>query len=265
MKIMLATNNATGVFQASVSRGAAEVVQARQLQLQILEAPVEQERLLEADGVLVLANVLPEALLRHMHLNGVALTLVSHSLADSAVPTVMHDNRQGMTLLLDYLLGERGCSHPLLLGGDRSQLDAVEREQAFRDYLMRRGLDPDGFDVLDAAFEPGLAAAKVAAHVDSGGQFDCIASSDYLMAIAAQQVLQSAGLGEVPVAGFGDGPEAEEAGLTTVAADVVELGRRAARQLLGQLPGGTPGRPISGTTLLATQLVRRAAGSVHDL
>ncbi len=259
MRLLLVTNTADGIFQSSVSRGAAEVLARRKLTLEVLEAPVDRRELESAAGVLVLANVLPALLLKELHGSGVALTLVSHSLPGTRLPTVMHDNHQGMTQLLDYLFDELSCSRPLLLGGDDSQLDAVEREQAFRDNLMRRGLDPGRHDVVNGAFEPVVAAARLEEYLESGPDFDCIASADYLMALAALPVLRAAGRPALPVVGFGDGPEAEQAGLTTVAADVVELGRRAARQLLGQLRGTAPGRPISGRTLLATQLVRRQA------
>jgi DNA-binding LacI/PurR family transcriptional regulator len=59
---------------------------------------------------------------------------------------------------------------------------------------------------------------------------------------------------EVQVAGFGDGVEAAEAGLTTVAADVVEQGRRGVRQLIGQMEG----LRMRGVTVLNTSIVARA-------
>lgn len=252
MKLALITNMASGVFQASVRKGAGEVLEARGLTLSVLEPPVSE--LAGIDGALVLANVLTPEQLGEI---GGAVTLVSHSAHGADLPTVMHDNEQGMRQLFDYLFDERGCRRPLLLGGEGGQLDAVERERAFRENLMRRGLNPDDSVVIEGAFEPALAASRLEAHMAAASDFDCVIGADYLMALAAVPVLARHGLAGVPVAGFGDGPEAEAAGLTTVAADVVELGRRAARQLLGQLAGGEPGGTIRGRTLLSTQLVRR--------
>jgi DNA-binding LacI/PurR family transcriptional regulator len=77
------------------------------------------------------------------------------------------------------------------------------------------------------------------------------------MALAAIDVLLASGLQvpeDVAVVGFGGGPEADAAGLTIVAADVVELGRRAARQLIGQVEG----LRIRGYKLLSAELVERA-------
>jgi DNA-binding LacI/PurR family transcriptional regulator len=53
--------------------------------------------------------------------------------------------------------------------------------------------------------------------------------------------------------GFGDGPEAADARLTTVGVDVEQIGKRAARQLIGQIEG----LQIRGVTLLNTMIVER--------
>jgi DNA-binding LacI/PurR family transcriptional regulator len=76
------------------------------------------------------------------------------------------------------------------------------------------------------------------------------------MADAAMNVIKASGRRipeDVAVVGFGDAPEAAQAGLTTVAADVTELGRRGARQLIGQIEG----LRIRGLTLLSTELIER--------
>jgi LacI family transcriptional regulator len=76
------------------------------------------------------------------------------------------------------------------------------------------------------------------------------------MGITAVEVLAQHGLrvpADVSVVGFGDAPEAEAAGLTTVAADIVEQGRRTARQLISQQQGTR----ITGVTVLSVRLVIR--------
>ena len=76
------------------------------------------------------------------------------------------------------------------------------------------------------------------------------------MAIAAMQTLLDAGIKipeEVCVVGFGDGPEAAAAGLTTVGVDIEKLGICAARQLIGQIHD----LRIRGVTLLNTSIVPR--------
>lgn len=89
-------------------------------------------------------------------------------------------------------------------------------------------------------------------------KFVSLLATAALMLGAAKDALLAASLrvpDDVVVVGFGDGPEADAAGVTTVAADVVDLGRRAARQLVAQLAGP----PLRGRTLLSTHLVRRSS------
>ena len=73
-----------------------------------------------------------------------------------------------------------------------------------------------------------------------------------LMALAVQEQLQAMQI-RVPVVGFGDGTEAAQSGLTTVAANITELGQRGARQLMGQIDG----LKIQGITLLSVDLIVR--------
>lgn len=259
MRIVLVARDAGGVFQAGVQQGAREVLEADGLTLEVLDTPTGIEALAGATGVIALMNVLSAEDLLALDGQGIRLTLVSHSLPDGNLPAVMHDNRQGMGQLLAYLFADRGCTRPLLLGGEPTQLDAIEREAAFREDLMRRGIDPDSCAAVTGDFDPRVAAERFEAYLGQGTAFDSVIAADFLMAIAILPVLERHGLGHLPIAAFGDGPEAAAAGITTVAADVVELGRRAARQLLGQLPGRNPGRPLSGTTVLATELIRRSA------
>ncbi len=212
-----------------------------------------------ARGVLVLSNALADAALAKLAVAGLPVTLVSHYSAAPGQPTVMFDNRQGVKQLMRHVVADCGRRRPVYIGGDSSQLDGREREAAFRDELLRHDLRVPEGHMLVGGFTPGLARQALEGFTASGSDFDAVVAADYLMAIAAAETLREAGVRipeDVVVVGYGDGPEAEAAGVTTVAADVVELGRRAARQLVAQL---SPERPISGRTLLSTHLVRRAS------
>ena len=99
--------------------------------------------------------------------------------------------------------------------------------------------------------------------LDGGRDFDAIVSADYVMGIAAVDTLRQYGMhvpDDVCVVGFGDAPEADAAGLTTVAADIVEQGRRAARQLISQHHGTR----ITGVTVLSVQLLVRQTCGASD-
>ena len=122
--------------------------------------------------------------------------------------------------------------------------------------LMRANLAIDPELVLNGQFEPALSWRLMAELLARRRDFDGVLAADYQMALAALRALREAGVrvpDAVQVAGFGDGEEAAGAGLTTVAADVYEQGRRGARQLIGQMEG----LRMRGTTVLNTSLIPR--------
>ncbi len=283
-------NNLDGVFQRSVLQGAGEVAAAHGLSLEpvalgglsvaklraVLDGALGTaldttqgprgvrgaKRARGAQGVqgaLVLSSALGDGDLVKLAAAGLPVTLVSHHSAAPGQPTVMFDNHQGVKQLMQHVVSDCGRRRPVYIGGDASQLDGRERELAFRDELLRHDLRVPEGHMLVGGFTPDLARRALREFVAAGNDFDAVVAADYLMAIAAAESLGQAGVRvpeDVVVVGYGDGPEAEAAGVTTVAADVVELGRRAARQLVAQLSSE---RALGGRTLLSTHLVRRAS------
>lgn len=264
-ELLVITNARDRVFQRSIVRGAREIGDARGRRVEVLEVPrptaaTEALAILELPpaGVLLVADVLPDEAVAELVRRGVTLTLVSHRIQGLEVPSIMHDNRHGIALLAAHLLDECDRRRPLFLRGSARQLDARQREEAFRRECMRRTPTVAEPVFLRGDFEPAVAVASLERHLDEGTPFDALLGADYLMAIAARELLEARGLRvpeDVAVAGFGDGPEAEAAGVTTVAADVVDLGRRAARQLVGQIEG----LQVRGLTLLSTTLQPRGS------
>ena len=266
-EVLALVNNLEGVFQQSVLQGAEAVLAARGVTVEALalgglagEAEmkgVAADVATRARGVLIISNALSDDALEVVMSRGAVATLVSHHVpGPTAPPTLMFDNRQGLQQLVSHLVADCGRGRPVFIGGDATQLDAQERKRAFLDEAVRHDLRVPEENLLTGDFTPERAGAELQRFMAAGGRFDSVVAADYLMAIAAQDALRTAGVtvpGEVAVVGFGDGPEAEAAGVTTVAADVVELGRRAARQLLAHLEGGR----LTGRTLLSTHLIRR--------
>ncbi len=127
---------------------------------------------------------------------------------------------------------------------------------------MRYNLDVPPEFYLRGDFAPEIAAESMARFLDHDPDFDSVVAADYLMAQAAMAVIKASGRvipDEIAVVGFGDGPEAAQAGITTVAADVTELGRRGARQLIGQIDG----LRVRGVTMLSTELIERETTRSH--
>ncbi len=260
VRVKVVTNVATGVFQSAVIRGVRERLAPQGAEVSVLELPVPPTDAADlpplGDGAIVLANALPDVVLAAIKAAGTAVTLVSHLAPGLGLPSVLHDNRQGMGQLAE-LLASRGVRSPAFIRGNLEQLDGRERERFLRLELLRRGLELRDDHLLEGGFEVGIAGRAVAGFLASGPNCDAIVGADYLMALEALGALRAAGVdvpNEMSLVAFGDGPEAETAGLTVVAADVVELGRRAARQLLAQLGA----MRLRGYTLLSTRLVSRA-------
>lgn len=260
LHVTVVTNTASGVFQSAVIRGVEEWLAPRSAEVSVLELPAPPASAAEVpplgDGAVVLANALTDSTLAAIKASGTAVTLVSHLAPGLGLPSVLHDNRQGMGQLAE-LLAARGVSAPAFIRGNPEQLDGRERERFLRLELLRRGLELRDDYLLEGGFELGIAGRAVTDFLASGRRCDAIVAADYLMALEALDALSAAGMevpAQVSLVAFGDGPEAEAAGLTVVAADVVELGRRAARQLLAQLDD----MRLRGHTLLSTRLVLRS-------
>ncbi len=264
------TNDPEPVFQQNVIAGAVEIARRRgySAEVQAADKGVAHLNALPFDakalsGLLVIANVASDDVLVSLREFGVAVSLVSHYVPTTGIPAIIPDNREGIAQLVQHLIVDCGRRRLVFIQGDMGQNDGVTRDQAFRQEMMRHNLSPAEAIILRGDFIPGTAAGRVSELLGTNRDFDAILASDYLMAAAALDVVQNAGMSvpdDVCIAGFGDGPEAAAADLTTVAADVVELGRRACRQLIGQIDG----LAIRGITVLSTELVPRGTTVVRE-
>lgn len=262
-KLGIITNNQYGVFQRNVVAGVREVAEQRGYDLLIdsFAEDAAHPRPITLDytavaGVCVLADAAPVDLLHAMFAAGTPLSLVSHQVPELPIPVVMTDNAEGIAELMRHLVKDCGRTNLVFISGLRGQWDADERESAFVRELMRYNLTVPPEHFIRGDFSPDIAADSLAHLLRVGARFDAVIAADYLMGIAAVDTLRAAGHtvpDDVSVVGFGDAPESEMMGLTTVAADVVERGRRAARQVFSQIDG----LRIRGVTVLSVRLVVR--------
>jgi DNA-binding LacI/PurR family transcriptional regulator len=261
MTIGIITNDQTRVFQRTVIAGVRDEAETRGYTVVVDSyaedpdhpAPITLDYRATA-GVIVIANAAPPDLLRTIFESGIPLSLVSHRDPDLPIPAVIADNTQGIAELVRHVVEDCQRRELVYIGGLPGQLDGDERAAAFAREVLRYNLTVT--HSLRGDFDPDIAAGSLRDLIASGATFDAVIAADYLMGIAAVDTLRAAGLRvpeDVCVVGFGDAPEAEATGLTTVAANVAEQGRRAARQLITQ----SEGYRMSGTTVLAVQLVIR--------
>lgn len=252
--IGIITNDAKNVFQRQVIAGIQIIADLKGYQVIVDSiAPDGNSRptsleIEQLAGMLVIANILPDDTLREFYQSKKPLSLVSHRVIGTPIPAVIPDNNGGIAALVDYLV-QKGKQRIIFIQGDMTQNDGVERSMAFRRQLMRHNMDIDERLFLQGDFVPDIAQQSMRDFLQTGIPFDAVAAADFLMAIEAGKLLS----GGTCVVGFGDGPEAAQAGLTTVGVDVEQIGVRAARQLIGQIEG----LPIRGVTLLSTHIVER--------
>lgn len=263
--IGIITNDQTAVFQSQVISGIWWMLEKRSYEIAVantVQANADLSAvsldLRKLDGVMVIANALNDDALRKLYEMGKPIALVSHQLPNSPIPAVIPDNVGGIITLVRHLARTQQRTRIAFVQGDLSQIDGKERTRTFQQELMRHNLDYDERLMLRGDFDRAVAADSIRALIDSGVPFDAVAAADYLMAIAAIEVLTKRKI-DIPdpvcVIGFGDGPEANKAGLTTVGVDVFDIGVRAAKQLIGQLDG----LRIEGVTLLATTIIERVS------
>jgi DNA-binding LacI/PurR family transcriptional regulator len=255
----LITNDQSGPFQSGIISGVqANLQRAEALHIFSLKHQALPADLKGFDGLIVLANALPDEQLRELWRGGVALSLISHHLPASNIPTLMFNHSQGIAILVRHLVVNCGRRRLAFVRGIPEQLDARQREAAFRREMMRHELPLDEAYFLRGDFDPTTASDSMAAFVESGQPLDGVLAADFAMAGAIKATLQAQGMAvpeAVSVVGFGDDASAEAAGISTVAANLQELGRRALRQLRSQIEG----LPIRGVTTLNVQLIVRGS------
>jgi LacI family transcriptional regulator len=258
MKVGVIANNQTEIFQRLLIAGVREIAEERghTLKIHAVNEAGAPEKPTDVDGLLVIANPVPDDFLEEVYQQGLPISLISHEVPGLPIPTLMFNHAQGIELLTRHLVVGCGRRQLVFVRGISEQRDAQQREAAFRREIMRYQLDVPEHLFIRGDFDPDIAADSMKKFLASQEPFDGVLAADYVMAAAAVQVLQEYGIQvprDVSVVGFGDAPEAMVAGITTVAADVQELGRRAARQLLSQMNG----LRIRGITTLSVALVVR--------
>jgi LacI family transcriptional regulator len=264
-QIGIITNIQTPVFQRDIIAGATDYLHQHGYNV-LVDATEERSNngrittlpLETVDGLLVIANVLRDADLQTLYDTGKPITLVSHEVKQIPIPAIIQNNIDGISQLVDYLIEDCGRREIVFIMGDMNQHDGRERERVFQQSMMRHDLIVAATHMLRGDFEVDVAAESLTNFIEQGHSFDAVVAADFLMGVAALNLLSQATIhvpDDVCVVGFGDGPEAEAASLTTVGADVIEMGRRAARQLLAQVDG----KRFSGITWLNTELIERSS------
>ena len=192
---------------------------------------------------------------------GVAMVFVDRPPRYLDADVVLSDNAGGTAVAVGHLR-RRGHRRIAFLGDRERLYTAGERLRAYRETLIAAGIPIEpalvrlGLDGVDAAVEATRALLAAAAPPTA------IVAAQNLLTVGAVHALRAAGRQhEVALVGFDDVPlaAAVDPGITVVAQNPVEMGRRAAELLFSRLDGHAgPSRSL----VVPTELIPRGSGEL---
>jgi LacI family transcriptional regulator len=179
-------------------------------------------------------------------------------LAGRGAGSVLLDNRAGIELLVDHLVGH-GHSRIGLLTGSLHETSGSERRDAFLDATRRRGLAVHPEHVAGRRWSAEQGFAATLAVLQATPAPTALVASSVELALGALAAARKLGLripDELALATFDDAYFAElrDPPLTAVAYDPVVVGRRAAELLVGAMRDGDTNRRDER---VAVELIRR--------
>ena len=211
------------------------------------------------DGLVVMAPELPSSLGDAAFLKMPVVVLNSNSGGHDSVSI---DNYGGASAMTRHLQ-ELGHSRIAFIRGPAGNADARERLRGYRQVMRANGGARPALEYAGEFTEAsGYAAAKRIAAATP--RPTAIFAANDSMAIGALAALAAAGINvprDISVAGFDDVPIARYVtpGLTTVGADLADLGRRAFAMLLDRM--AKPGRAPRSERVATTLVVRDSCGA----
>lgn len=215
------------------------------------------------DGLLVFAGSLREAGLRYCHGLGLPVVLIHQSPPPSLdIPCVTVENKAASRRLVEHLIVTHQRRRIAFLRGPEEHEDSYWREVGYRQALEEHGLARMPELVAQGDFDRRVARSSVSEMLAAGINVDAFYCGDDEAAVGVLEALHEAGVRvpeEVSVVGFDDQRLSAylTPPLTTVRAPTEEVGRQAARQLVGLIRSGQADR----LSLLPTEIViRRSCG-----
>ncbi|MBI3212868.1 MAG: LacI family DNA-binding transcriptional regulator [Mycobacterium sp.] len=228
------------------------------------------------DGFVVYAAADDDPYLQLVLQRQLPVVIVDQPAGVAGASRVGIDDRAAMRELADYVIGlghreiglltmrlgdKPGPDEPTAAIADAQRVRATpfrvqgDRIGGVSDAMTAAGLDPGQLTIVESSEhgpESGGAAAELA--LATNPRITALMCTADVLAISAMDYLRARGIyvpGQMTVTGFDGIPEATRRGLTTVAQDSLEKGRRAGRLLHNPPRSGLP-----STEILPTELVR---------
>jgi LacI family transcriptional regulator len=183
------------------------------------------------DGLIVMAPHLGADELSAALPKGLPSILINTRAGAGQHPSIHLDNAAGVRAVVDHLasLGRKRLAH---IAGPADNIDAQEREAAFREAVAAHGLEGR---IVGGDFEMESGEAAIRRLLAEAIEFDAVFAANDNMAIGALEALRAAGKRvpeEVAVIGFDDIPLARHMGNTPVRVRIAELGEGALQRLV---------------------------------
>ena len=204
----------------------------------------------QVDGFITATARLDDELLAEMAASGQRIVLVNRRMEDGSLPSVAPDDRMGIRLAVEHVvgLGHRRIAH---VGGPQDLSTGHQRYLGFVESMRAAGLDGDGAPIrFSRAFTEADGARACRELLDAHRDVTAIVAANDLIALGCYDVLNERGLdcpGDISVVGFNDMPFADRFSppLTSVRLPHREIGAAAAGLLLEALADAdTPPRQI---------------------
>lgn len=213
------------------------------------------------DGIIHAAVLRSDPSIARAAEDGLPVVTLNRKVENSAIPSVINDEDQGICEMLRHLrgLGHRRIAH---IAGPQDLSTGQLRLAAFRAATADQGLDIDEKLIVTATrFDERDGARCMNALLDSGAPFTAVLCANDRLALGAIEALRARGIDcprQISVTGFNDMPMLDQIRprLTTVRIEQYGAGQAAARTLLRLLNEDDPGEvPIE--TILPIELVVR--------
>jgi LacI family transcriptional regulator, galactose operon repressor len=220
---------------------------------------LEAMRARQVDGFISATARLDRELLLELAEAGTPLVLVNRSLEDGSVPAVTVDDREGIALAVQHVvgLGHERIGH---VAGPQNLSTGHRRHLGFIEAMRAAGLKAPPEHICFGAFFTEEEGARACDELlDAAPGLTAIVAGNDLMAIGCYDALEKRGLtcpDDISVVGFNDMPFVDRLRppLTSVRVPQREIGKVAADLLLEQLGGGE--EPATEILLEPTLMVR---------
>lgn len=234
-------------YFSQVVSGIAYVLEHRGYYLQLVRTLSEKEPPLSpyylkaiqekrVDGIIILSEEARDKEVIGLCRKKIPLVLVNRYIGEEKIPSILIDNKKGLYEATKALIDLGRRKIVFMAGSFGFQLDR-DRLNGYRKALSENGIEFDESLVLEGLFEFDKASSALEKLMTQEREFNAIAASDDVMALACITTLKARGISvpnDVSVIGFNDMmlvPVASPT-LSSMKLPLVDIGKEAANMIL---------------------------------